>query len=573
MTATDTEIKKTARLKEIMQIMSQHHFVSNFYHQTNPEEVCQALQELGPTFIKLGQILSTRSDLVSPAYTKALRKLQDKVKVDDFASVQATFTAQTGKQLAEVFASFDHEPFASASIGQVHHATLKNRTPVVVKIQHPAVGKLVNTDLALLRKAVVLFKYVPQERAVVDLNKVIDELSASLLGEVNTLEEAHNGEEFYQLNNGDGVIRVPKVYLDYCAPKILVNEAMEGKSIRYLFDKSGDEQVEDRKHAIALTLVNNFLKQVFEDHYFHADPHPGNILIHEVQAGDAAENEMMTTKHLDKQFGKVALDYQQQTELPPYRIIYLDFGMMGRLTPTMADSIASVVIALNTKDIRKIGRALLTICNQNGPVDETKFFNELGTFIKPYFSTGLGEINFPVMLYQIIQLCQQNHLQMKPEVTMLIKAFGTLEGSIAKLDPSLSMLEVAQTFGRSYFKRKFNWRSTLDQGILNAFFAGQAITKFPEKLNDLIDTVVSGNTKVDIQYKEQNVVLKQLERLVNRLVAVVLAAVILGSSLLVEGSADHPHIYRLGVAGYIIAIAIIILLVLSEIIHRWKKRK
>ena len=227
MTTNEEEIKKSARLRKIMQVMRKYHFVSNFYHQTNPQAICQALQELGPTFIKLGQILSTRPDLVSPAYIKELRHLQDQVKADSFATVEQTFEEETGKKINEEFASFAEKPFASASIGQVHHATLKDGTPVVVKVQHPEVGKLVNTDLALLRKAVVLFKYVPQDIAVVDLDKVIDELSTSLLSEVNTLEEAKNGEEFYTLNNGDGPILVPKVYMKYCAPKILVNEAME----------------------------------------------------------------------------------------------------------------------------------------------------------------------------------------------------------------------------------------------------------------------------------------------------------------------------------------------------------
>ena len=137
-----------------------------FQNQTNPQAICQALQELGPTFIKLGQILSTRPDLVSPAYIKELRHLQDQVKADSFATVEQTFEEETGKKINDEFASFAEKPFASASIGQVHHATLKDGTPVVVKVQHPEVGKLVSTDLALLRKAVVLFKYVPQDIAI-----------------------------------------------------------------------------------------------------------------------------------------------------------------------------------------------------------------------------------------------------------------------------------------------------------------------------------------------------------------------------------------------------------------------
>ncbi|MBB1078704.1 AarF/ABC1/UbiB kinase family protein [Limosilactobacillus sp. STM2_1] len=571
MTSSEEEIKKSARLRKIMQVMRKYHFVSNFYHQTNPQAICQALQELGPTFIKLGQILSTRPDLVSPSYIKELRQLQDQVKTDPYSVVEQTFKDETGKNIDEVFASFEQTPFASASIGQVHHAKLKDGTAVVVKVQHPEVGALVNTDLALLRKAVILFKYVPQDIAVVDLNKVIDELSASLLSEVNTLDEVRNGEEFYKLNNGNGPIRVPKVYAKYCAPKILVNEDMPGKSIRYLFGKDNDNpQVVKNNHDIAITLVNNFLKQVFVDHFFHADPHPGNILIYNMP-NDNNDQDFSAVKHIEKTISNTTITYEKQQELPNYRIVYLDFGMMGQLTPAMANSIANIVITINTKDTRKIGKAVLAVCNRTGDVDENAFYKELGAFIQPYFSTGLGNIDFVKMLYQIVQLCKKNHLQMRGEVTMLIKAFGTLESSVARLDPEISMLEVAQSFGRRYLKRNFNWRSALDSNLMNLFLAGQASSKFPEKINELIDTFVSGDAKVDLQYKNEQRVLKQIERLMNRfMIAIILAAVILGSSLLVEGTSPHSHIYRLGVSGYIIAIIIIILLILTEVIHRWR---
>lgn len=568
----DEIIKKSTRIKEIMRVMRKYHFISNFYHQTDPQAICQALQELGPTFIKLGQLLSTRPDLVSPSYIQALRHLQDQVKTDSYETVTKTFYEETGKEIEEVFASFDRQPFASASIGQVYHARLRDQTPVVVKIQHPAVSQLVNTDLALLRQAVSLLKYVPQDFVVVDLNKVIDELGSSLLSEVNTMTEAKNGVEFYQLNNGDGPIRVPQVYLEYCAPKVLVNEAMVGKSIRCRFDTNGQSSAfVQENHGIAVTLVHNFLKQVFIDHYFHADPHPGNILFHQL---GPEEGGFTTVKHHQRQIHHTTLTYDQQKALPNYRLIYLDFGMMGRLTPAMADSIAKIVMMVNTKDSRKIGRAILNVCNRTGLVDENAFFKQLGAFLQPYFSMGLGQIDFVQMLYQIIQLCQQNNLQMRSEVTMLIKAFGTLESSVAKLDPKISMMEVAQSFGRQYLRQHFDWRSTIDQGMLNLLLAGQATSKLPEKMNDLVDTLVSGDAKIDLQYKDQNRVLKQIERLMNRfMVAIILAAIILGSSLLVEGAPPDSHVYRLGVGGYLISIVIIVLLVVTEVWHRWRHRK
>ena len=337
---------------------------------------------------------------------------------------------------------------------------------------------------------------------------------------------------------------------------------MEGKSIRYRFKQPNDNDQEATtvNHEIATTLVNNFLKQVFVDHYFHADPHPGNILIHELRPDESAK-QYATTKHHEKTIYNTTISYDQQEALPNYRIIYLDFGMMGRLSPAMANSIANIVITINTKDTRKIGKAVLNVCNRTGEVDENAFYKELGAFMQPYFSTGLGNIDFVKMLYQIVQLCKKNHLQMRGEVTMLIKAFGTLESSVAKLDPEISMLEVAQSFGRRYLKRNFNWRSALDNNLVNFFLASKAMGKMPERINELIDTLSSLNVRMH---------LGSTEGIKSFMIAIILAAVILGSSLLVQGTPADSHIYRLGVSGYIIAIIIIILLVVTEIIHRWR---
>ena len=571
----DIEIKKGQRLREIMQVMRGHHFLSNFYHQKNPEEIYAALQELGPTFIKMGQILSTRPDLISPAYVKTLRQLQDQVKADPFSSVQQTFKEQTGHDIDEVFASFDKQPFASASIGQVHHATLKAGTPVVVKVQHPAVSQLVNTDIALLRRAVKLFKYVPNEMTVVNLDRVLDELSRSLLSEVNTMNEVHNGEEFYRLNNGDDIVTVPKVYTKYCAPQILVNQTMVGKSVRHLFKENfkGEEtpEVLAQRKYIANVLVKNFMKQVFVDHFFHADPHPGNILIHELDPASQAQPAMKTTHQHQVQVGNTNLSYHQETPLPPYRIVYLDFGMMGTLTPAMADGIANVVLAITTKNVRRISQAVLAICNQTGPLDEPVFTKELGSFIRPYLAMGVGEIDFSTMVYQIVQLCQKNHLQMKPEVTLLIKAFGTLESTVARLDPDISMMEVARPFGLQYLKRKFKWRDSLDDQLIGLVTTAQETAHLPDRINATLETIANGDAQVNFKLKGQDRLIKQIERITNRfLIVIILAAVILGSSVLVEGSSQHPHIFRLGVIGYSISLVVILALVLSELGHRWK---
>ena len=574
-----TRGSRRTRLLEIVRVMRNHNVITNFINQRNPREVRLAFQELGPTFIKAGQLLSTRPDLISPAFIAEMRQLQDNVEVDDFASVKATFEEQTGKKLSEVFSFFDETPFASASIGQTHRAILKNGTKVVVKIQHPEVARLIATDLALFRLALRMTKFTPDIGAI-NPREIFNEIRTSLLNEINTEIEIENGQEFYHYNNNDGIIRVPKVYKQYSAQKVLVNSSMPGKSIKnYLAQPISQDlavaesQKAERKY-LAQVLVNNFLKQVFEDNFFHADPHPGNILFYRLKEGDPNYQENQAKEAFSYEFHGNKVVWAKRQPLPPYRLVYLDFGMMGRLTPSMIDGIAQIVLALNTKDIRQIGQAILAVCNQTGPVDSEDFYEELGLFLTPFMNMGLDQIDFPAMLYSVIGLCRKNNLQMKAEVTLLVKAFGSLEGLVSQLDPDLSMMDVARPLGKAYLKRKFNLKTSLEDLSFDTLQSLKATSQLPTKASKFFDVVSSGQTRFSVRYKGQDKLLDRIDHLANRIIiALVLAAIILASSLLVEGSANHPAIYNLGVTGYIVAIVLVALLILDDLHKRFKKRK
>lgn len=574
-----TRGSRRTRLLEIVRVMRNHNVITNFINQRNPREVRLAFQELGPTFIKAGQLLSTRPDLISPAFIAEMRQLQDNVEVDDFASVKATFEEQTGKKLSEVFSFFDETPFASASIGQTHRAILKDGTKVVVKIQHPEVARLIATDLALFRLALRMTKFTPDIGAI-NPREIFNEIRTSLLNEINTEIEIENGQEFYHYNNNDGIIQVPKVYKQYSAQKVLVNSSMPGKSIKnYLAQPISkdlavaESQKAERKY-LAQVLVNNFLKQVFEDNFFHADPHPGNILFYRLKEGDPNYQENQAKEAFSYEFHGNKVVWAKRQPLPPYRLVYLDFGMMGRLTPSMIDGIAQIVLALNTKDIRQIGQAILAVCNQTGPVDSEDFYEELGLFLTPFMNMGLDQIDFPAMLYSVIGLCRKNNLQMKAEVTLLVKAFGLLEGLVSQLDPDLSMMDVARPLGKAYLKRKFNLKTSLEDLSFDTLQSLKATSQLPTKASKFFDVVSSGQTRFSVRYKGQDKLLDRIDHLANRIIiALVLAAIILASSLLVEGSANHPAIYNLGVTGYIVAIVLVALLILDDLHKRFKKRK
>lgn len=563
--------ESSTRIKEIISVIRKHNALTNFVRQKNPAQVREALEELGPTFIKIGQMLSTRPDLVSPAYINELRKLQDDVPIDSFQTVSSIYRKETGRTIEEDFAEFDRQPFASASIGQAHRARLKDGTEVVVKIQHPAVAELVAVDLNLLQKAVKLLRFTSESK-VINLHQVFNELKTSLTNEINTKREAENGIRFYKLNNGDGIIQVPRVYPEYCAPKILVNESMPGKSIRDYINASPDK-VEEHQY-IARTLVKNFIKQVFEDHYFHADPHPGNILFYRLSPSDPAYSQSQTVRQESKKIGSVQTEFKQEEQLPPYRLVYLDFGMMGSLTPALAQGMANVVVALASKDYHNIGQAILAVCNRRGKVDELEFIHELGIFLRPYLNAGVADINFGKMLYEIVHLCQKNNLQVKAEVTMLIKAFSSLEGIVARLDPDLSLMDVARPFALKQIKKEFSLKQQVQDNLFVMLESAKALPQIPVKAERLLDTLNDGHGQFIVKHTGLNQALNKLERLGNRLmVTIILAAVILSSSLLVQGSAGHPYIAKIGIAGYIIAIVIILVLVLGAIRERFRKKR
>ena len=202
------------RFRTIVSVLRRYNVLSNLARQKNPDQVRAAFEELGPTFIKIGQILSSRTDIVKPEFANEFKKLQNNVRADDFSVVKQTIEQQTGKPINEMFAQFDERPFASASMGQTHHATLLNGQKVVVKVQHPGIDAEVALDISLFERALPLLRYIP-ESSVVDLREMVGEIKRSLFNELDTSIEVKNGLRFYRLNNADDIIRVPRVYAKY----------------------------------------------------------------------------------------------------------------------------------------------------------------------------------------------------------------------------------------------------------------------------------------------------------------------------------------------------------------------
>ncbi|HHC8625339.1 TPA: ABC1 kinase family protein [Enterococcus faecium] len=573
-----------SRLAEIIRVFINYNVVPNFVQQKNPEQVKKAFEELGPTFIKIGQMLSVREDLLSSAFTQTFKTLQDSVPSDTFSTVKKTIETELSLSLSDIFDDFSKSPFASASMGQAHRAKLKNGDAVVVKIQHPNIAEEIRLDLQLFERAIPLIKYIP-ETSVVDLKGVLQEVKRSLINEMNFLKESQNGEQFYQKNNGWKEIRSPKIYDAFCSKKVIVMEEMSGKNLNHLMNAENKTETfitgiqnKQLKQEVAKLLVENFMKQVFDDGFFHADPHPGNLLFHVLTKEEQTQASRKTETVHEKEFGSFAFRASTSAEDPvaPYTINYIDFGMMGHLSAGLRQKLTQAVLALYTKDAYRIEKAVLRLCQQEGSFDESRFHQELTSFLEQYYDSPIDEINLQEVFTHVVTICHQNNLQFDRDITLLLKAFGTLEGVIRVLDPEVSLMEVASPFAQHYFLTHLDVEDTLKQSGLDLLEGMKAAPKIPQQLHHLLEMWTSGQGKVNLELKKQDKLLSRIESMINRLVfGMILAALIVGSSLLVQAAPveNAEVVSLLGIFTYAIAAFVIIFLAIDALIQMYKKRK
>ncbi|HAP9520521.1 AarF/ABC1/UbiB kinase family protein [Enterococcus faecium] len=573
-----------SRLAEIIRVFINYNVVPNFVQQKKPEQVKKAFEELGPTFIKIGQMLSVREDLLSSAFTQTFKTLQDSVPSDTFSTVKKTIETELSLSLSDIFDDFSKSPFASASMGQAHRAKLKNGDAVVVKIQHPNIAEEIRLDLQLFERAIPLIKYIP-ETSVVDLKGVLQEVKRSLINEMDFLKESQNGEQFYQKNNGWKEIRSPKIYDAFCSKKVIVMEEMSGKNLNHLMNAENKTETfitgiqnKQLKQEVAKLLVENFMKQVFDDGFFHADPHPGNLLFHVLTKEEQTQASRKTETVHEKEFGSFAFRASTSAEDPvaPYTINYIDFGMMGHLSAGLRQKLTQAVLALYTKDAYRIEKAVLRLCQQEGSFDESRFHQELTSFLEQYYDSPIDEINLQEVFTHVVTICHQNNLQFDRDITLLLKAFGTLEGVIRVLDPEVSLMEVASPFAQHYFLTHLDVEDTLKQSGLDLLEGMKAAPKIPQQLHHLLEMWTSGQGKVNLELKKQDKLLSRIESMINRLVfGMILAALIVGSSLLVQAAPveNAEVVSLLGIFTYAIAAFVIIFLAIDALIQMYKKRK
>lgn len=437
------------------------------------------LQGLGPTFIKLGQIASSRRDLIPEEIASELEKLQDDVQPFSYEEVHEIVEAELGEPIEKLFQTFNQEPLATASIGQVHVAQLFTGEEVAVKVQRPDIRSIIETDLEILHDlARVAEKRVEWARRY-RIREMIEEFSFSLRNELDYEVEGHNGERIAKQFENVPTIHIPKVYWDFISKKVLTMEMIKGIKVTHI--DTLDEKGYDRE-LIAARLADSMFTQILEYGFFHGDPHPGNIYI-----------------------------------LPDNVIAYLDFGMVGQLREDLKYHFSSLLINLqqgSSKGMIKTFSAM-DLLNEHTDVTELKY--DLDGLITKYYDTSLNEISMGAALTDVFAIAYQHRVSIPTEIAILGKAILTMEEIIKKLDPGFSVMKAVEPFAEKLFKQRLNPKNILSRSWDEFLENIEVVRDLPKDLKEIATTVKRGRLRFDINVKDLQTFLQRLDKISNRL--------------------------------------------------------
>jgi len=509
------------RFREIIKVLGSYGFGSiidyKLKKQNNlPANLRKAFEELGPTFIKIGQILSTRPDLLSQDYIIELSKLQDSVLPESIETIKKVFFDEFLISTTECFETFYEKPLASASISQVHKATLKDGRNVVVKVQRPDIAEKMKLDISILIR-LVKFTKAKFSQALIDPEEALHEILLITELELDFNNEVKNINTFNNYNKDVAFLYVPYVVQALSSTKVITMERIYGFKVDNMKKLLiGHYDLEDLGKKLALT----YLKQVLQDGFFHGDPHPGNIFIFE---------------------GKIC---------------FIDFGIMGKLSNSLKLILNDMISAVAFSDINKMISSLLSIGIKKGYVDRNKLYEDLDYLILNYLSVSLNNIQISVMLSEIFDIARHNNIRLPRDFTLLIRALVILEGVIASIAPEIKIIDIAIPYVKANNKFSLFTQMDFNTILIHSYSFMKDSFKIPSKIIELSDSLISGRAKLQLEHKNLNTPIRELNKGINRLVsALIISSTIIGSSTLLNSNIG-PKIYNIsliGITGFITA--------------------
>ncbi|MCF7791842.1 MAG: AarF/ABC1/UbiB kinase family protein [Victivallales bacterium] len=486
-----------------------------------------ALEELGPTFIKLGQILSTRPDLIPAEFATEFSKLQDNAPYFSIEEACEIIQQELGAKAADIFDDFNYEPLAAASIGQVYRAVYRGEE-VVVKVQRPNIHKIIEIDLEIMLHIALILERHVEEIASFKPSTIIEEFTKSLEREIDFKIEAKETKRFKENIKDNPNIYAPRVYDVLTTSRVMVAEYIDGikpENIEALnkgdFDKS----------LLAENSVDSVLKQIFDYGFFHADPHPGNILI-----------------------------------MPGNIVCFIDFGMVGKVSPKQKEYFASLILNILNKKSGKIVDILFKLTHYDEEPDRDTLERELFIIIDEYLLYSLKDIDFGKFLSELMDVFARFNLRLKAEIFMLLKALVSLEKTGRILAPEVNIIEKANPYVKKIYMERFNVKrilTNLVDPVSDTMILG---SELPDDLRVITKNIRAGKFKFDINYLGLDLLRKTINRVSNKIsLAIVLAALIIGHSMiLAQPPSNVAHFMKnFGRLGFILTVIIAFCFLLS----------
>lgn len=488
--------------------------VDEYVALDTPQRVRRVLEELGPTFIKLGQILATRVDLFSPQYIAEFEKLQDQVPPMAFEELLPQLEEDIGGSIDEFFLTVERQPLAAASIAQVHKAVLKDGTPVILKIRRPGLRKIIEADLRLLHRIVDIAESESPEIRRFHPKEILRQFNQSLHRELDLAAESRNAERIAANLVDDLNIRIPYVYWQWTCERLNVQEYIQGIQGRDLaaVDKSGL----DRK-LLADRGTGAVLKMIMEDGFFHADPHAGNVFY-----------------------------------LPDNKLAFIDFGMVGRLTEERREQVVSLLYGMINHLPTKVAE-ILEDWSDNINTDEQVLTVEIEAFVDQYSSLALKDLSITLMMGDLMTILRDHKLILPADLALLIKAYITMDGLGRQLYPEFNILVFAEPYIQKIMMERYRPEAIAKRGWRNLISVTDLLTSLPKDLRRLLRASRKGAVQVDITVRRLDQYVNHMDSAISRLtMGIVTAALIIGSSIImtVKGGPELFGLPAFGFLGY-----------------------
>ena len=484
--------EKIDRLNEVIRIIKD----SGLINGITPKKLCDTIERLGPTYIKIGQIMSTRVDLFPIEYCNELSKLRSNVLPLSFDTIQ-DILKNNFNDIYNIFSYVEEVPLGSASIAQVHRAKLVSGEDVVVKVKRPGIDEIIKTDLELLKRAINIL-HLNKIFKVMDLNDVIDQISTVTFEELNFNTEVKHLIEFKNNNMNNNFIDCPTVFESYCTDNVIIMSYISGIKINNI------ERLKYYKYDLGLlatTLSDNYVKQALVDGFFHADPHPDNIIV-------SNDN-----------------------------IVYIDLGMVGRLTEKNKQALKECIKAIIFEDYKEVSRILVSMSFELDDVNYLKLENDVATILKNYSTANLESVNTISFISDMFTMLRNNNLVLDKDVTMLIRGIGIIESVIKDLNPKINLLNVLVSSQKNSISNIVNIDNVKEVSKKVVKNVGSAI-ELPSELSTFLKSINNQEAKFKIELSDSHKQVDKIENLVHETIlgfidgCLIIASVLVGDSII-----------------------------------------